>query len=526
MRKARGLLRIIIFAFSVITFLFFLEGCFRMTPLESNKMELENKLHNLRWIVYEPKESTPTEEGIVRDLEKIRNVGFGGIVIDENLLLEFDIKDALSGFDGVILEVSTDNASAAVSENVDGYLANEMDISLMSKLRKETSKPVSYRGNFSDYNYYKVDFVYAVEEDSLPANPYKAASDTASRYNVLVEETFKPVILEVKMPSQGDGFTQETQSRYYDLLYQSSVNFVWGRTFDKGNGFGLWQEDGSPKMIVRPKIFIQEITNGSSDTYNGDIKGYVMNIPLSELGNFAVACYAHRQDALFLQTKNNQATYKISADGQWEIPVEKGEEFVALLVNKDYCPPLWPSQIPVVDNLQVFSADAKHIYPPSAAGDFSTADIIPGYGLAKILLGEYGDKAFSQYRHLGGETLYEIVYTDGVISLENAVMTIAALDANGDETLDFPDIVVEIFVEYPYPGKTVGGNGIGSSQESIEDEFGVPEETWFYNGTNYLFYDTQGIVFGISSANNICSLIGVYFPVKNTDTSSLLRGER
>jgi len=501
---------IVVFLMLVVSLL---GGCFKLTPLQGNRLELENKLQNLMWVVYEPASSTPTNEEITEELEKIRNVGIEGIVIKEDLLSEFDIQKEISKFGGIILEVSPDTAASAASEDVDGYLFDNLNSEVeeqMEILRKETSKPVSYRGNLEGYNFGKVDFVYAVETGSLSQNPYESAVNTISKYNELAERTFKPVVLEVKMPSEPLGFSEKNQSRYYDLLYQSGINFVWGVAFDKDDetSEGLWK-GGLPKMIVRPKVFIQDVFNGTAeDAYDGKIKGYVMNVSDDDLDKFAVSCYIHRESALILQAKDEISTYPIQYNRIWMIPVEKGEEFVVLLVNSG-CEelPVWPPQIP-----EALSFDCRHILPAPSSGSFAEADIVPGYGIAGIKLAEYGDKARFQFHHLGGDAPCKILYTDGVISLENNVVTIAALDANGNEELDYPDVVLQVFVKYPYSGKTKGGNGIGSSEESIEDEFGEPDGVWCDANINYLFYYRKGIVFAISNSSNKCSLAGVYFP--------------
>jgi len=156
------------------------------------------------------------------------------------------------------------------------------------------------------------------------------------------------------------------------------------------------------------------------------------------------------------------------------------------------------------------------------------ADIIPGYKMHELYLGDPYSTCFKKY----GTPLIigSGVFSNGdcyiIIEYRNLGLMIYITDLDCDVELDQNDIIrfISVLTSYtdtPYEGTTYGGNGLGSSLDSIHEEFGECEEFREFSESSACYYYSIGIdwFFGYADDLDNCIQVWIHAPEPGHSTS-------
>lgn len=260
---------------------------------------LRDKLLEPRYIAYsptnwnpeDPKAVFPSDESIRQDLQVLRRVGFDGLVTyGGNVSVAVPRVAEQIGFRGILLGVWDPNDStemekvklAARSALVvgiivgnEGLMFNRYNLEAlkraMNEMKRATGKPVSTTEVIESYMTNKA---LIEESDFLAPNahpffhgnemkqPSRAVEWTSAAYRELAQlARGKPLLFkEVGLPTDGDvGLSEENQAKYYALLMETDIKFVFFEAFDcpwkSSEGveahWGLFRADRSPKSVAR-----------------------------------------------------------------------------------------------------------------------------------------------------------------------------------------------------------------------------------------------------------------------------------
>jgi exo-beta-1,3-glucanase (GH17 family) len=265
--------------------------------LSGNLRLLEEKFSTLCWVAYAPTQFDSTLEeqplsshemsaSIREDLRVLYEAGFRGLVTysasppaDQIPGIARDV-----GFEGVVVGVWNPNAqeeidrAASLTASVDGYVVGNEGlhfgrytfdelVDAMEALRQRTNKPVATTEpwqayspgaallSLGDWIFPNVHPYWAGQRE-----PFWAAHWTVAEFERLRASTAKPLIFkEVGLPTAGaSGMSEENQARFFGLLQQTDVRFVYFEGYDapwKTDApvephWGLFHADRAPKQAA------------------------------------------------------------------------------------------------------------------------------------------------------------------------------------------------------------------------------------------------------------------------------------
>lgn len=260
---------------------------------------LQVRLFQLRYVAYSPTNWNPEDpkaaflagKSIRQDLQVLREAGFDGLVTYGGSVSVAVLPVAEQmGFRGILLGVWDPN-DAVEMERVrvaarnslvvgiivgnEGLMFNRYNLEslkkAMNEMKRATGKPVSTTEVIESYMTTKAlieesDFLVPNAHPFFHGNemkqPGRAADWTSAAYRELLQRAGgKPLLFkEVGLPSEGDvGLSEENQAKYYDLLMNTEVKFVFFEAFDcpwKNSSavephWGLFRTDRSAKAVVK-----------------------------------------------------------------------------------------------------------------------------------------------------------------------------------------------------------------------------------------------------------------------------------
>ncbi len=231
--------------------------------------ELNAATDSICWVAFAPtnfdpnSNLRPNDASISEDLRLLHRVGFTGFVtygigiVDDGIRL-LNLAESI-GFDAVILGVWDPSDTVEVNRAIAfgshdivlGFcignegLGNRYGLSTLQdaiqRVKNETGKPTTTSEEIDDYR----DEVILMLGDWVFPNvhPYwhsviesnAAVEWTVDRYNELKQKTERVIIFkEVGLPTAGgSGLGETAQAKYYQLLSQTEVDFVYFEAFDQ-----------------------------------------------------------------------------------------------------------------------------------------------------------------------------------------------------------------------------------------------------------------------------------------------------
>ncbi|MDD5432025.1 MAG: hypothetical protein PHO70_03450 [Candidatus Omnitrophica bacterium] len=254
--------------------------------------EFKDKINNLKWVAYTPtnfdpnRNSFPSEESIIADLNVLYKYGFRGIVTygSDGILAQIPRLAKEAGFEGVIMGIwdideREEIMSAVLARDyVDGYCVGNEGLNFrydletlnnsIAEIKELTEKPVTTTEHLTDYSN---DQVYNLGDWVFPnchpflsnvKEPKKAVAWIEKYFNRLNKhcQSDRVVIFkEVGFPTQGDHKASEAkQNEFFKAMEDMNVTFVYFEAFDQ-----FWKNDTSVEphwglftSKRRPKKFI------------------------------------------------------------------------------------------------------------------------------------------------------------------------------------------------------------------------------------------------------------------------------
>jgi exo-beta-1,3-glucanase (GH17 family) len=247
-----------------------------------------------RWVDYSPtgvdpdKGIEPTEASIRDDLKVLKSAGFTGLLTYSSTGImgeKFPDIAKEMGFDGIIIgvwdpknELELNAAKRAAGNSIllgycvgnegleDRYSFLELSDAI-SRLRNETSKPVTTTEELDDYEHEALltlgDWVFPNAHPFFQniKDPEKAVAWTVKAYQKLTGKTGRTVIFkEVGLPTAGepDGLSENNQADYYAGLMKENIHFFFFEAFDQEwktkqpvePYWGIFNSDRTPKHMA------------------------------------------------------------------------------------------------------------------------------------------------------------------------------------------------------------------------------------------------------------------------------------
>ena len=252
----------------------------------------EDKLRNLKWIAYSPtnynpnKEIYPELDSIKKDLEVLRSFGATGIITygAMGVLGEIPRLAKEAGFEGVIMGIwDIENRSEIVNvtlakDYADGYcVGNEgynkrYDLEALAKaiktIKEATNRPATFTEEVFDYSSSELlelgDWIFPnIHPFACEIkDPAKGVAWLIKHYQYLQKKNtlHKPIIFkETGFHTRGGkGANQANQKKYFNLLLEAKVPFVYFEAFDQNwkrhasyePYWGLFDAKRRPKKFV------------------------------------------------------------------------------------------------------------------------------------------------------------------------------------------------------------------------------------------------------------------------------------
>lgn len=154
-----------------------------------------------------------------------------------------------------------------------------------------------------------------------------------------------------------------------------------------------------------------------------------------------------------------------------------------------------------------------------AFGVFATAPIVPGQTAAGLNIGQEFKNVKEKYGNpdSSGSTTEGLVFATYTWGYGTWKLNLYLEDKDQNGSLGDYDVVVSISVRFPYKGQTPKGSGIGAPEAAVAREFGTPENQSItqHQGQEMkiMEYNTKGIVFALSTSNDLVEEIDVNKPL-------------